>query len=79
MFSECNKKKLENKILQVKEILDGLSYPYNRRIAGVHGYFKNRDYRKWLEKADIKELSKTLTRLSQLNQPKSYLIWQTLI
>jgi hypothetical protein len=60
----------------VKEILHSFSYPYNRRIAGAHGNFKNKDYRKWLENADTKELSKALARLSQLNQPKTYLIWQ---
>jgi len=73
---EYNKQKLEGKDRQVKEILRSFSYPYNRRIAGAHGNFKNKDYRKWLENADTKELSKALTRLSQLNQPKNYLIWQ---
>jgi len=75
---DYSKRKLESKILRVKEILRDFSYPYNRRIAGSHGNFKNKDYRKWLEYADTKELSKALTRLSQLNQPKSYLIWQNL-
>jgi ABC-type ATPase with predicted acetyltransferase domain len=73
---EYNNRILVGRVQQVKEILCNFSYPYNRRIAGAHGNFKNKDYRKWLENADTKELSKALTRLSQLNQPKSYLFWQ---
>jgi hypothetical protein len=72
---EYNKQKLEGKNRPVKEILSSFSYPYNRRIAGAHGNFKNKDYQQWLENANTKELSKALTRLSQLNPSKIYLFW----
>ena len=54
---EYNKKMLDRRVQQVKEILSSFSYPYNRRIAGAHGNFKNKGYQKWLENADTKELS----------------------
>ena len=73
---EYNKRKLKGKVIEVKEILGGFSYPYNRRIAGAHGNFKNKDCRKWLENVKKDELARALTRLSQLNQPKIYLFWQ---
>jgi hypothetical protein len=73
--SEYNKRKLESKILEVKEILYSFSYPYNRRIADAHGNFKNKDYKTWLLKAKIEELARALTRLAQLNQAKIYLFW----
>jgi hypothetical protein len=76
--AEYNKQKIDGKVKQVKEILSSFSYPYNRRTAGAHGNFKNKDYRQWLENANKKELSKALTRLSQLNQPKIYIFWQKL-
>jgi hypothetical protein len=59
----------------VKEILGGFSYPYNRRIAGAHGNFTIKDYRAWLEKANVDDLALALTRLAQLNQSKVYLFW----
>jgi len=61
---------------QVKEILSGFSYPYNRRIAGQHGHFTMEDYRKWLKKAELEDLSRALRRLAQLNQSKVYLFWK---
>jgi len=73
---EYNKQKLKGNEIAVKEILEKFSYPYNRRIAGAHGNFKNKDYREWLENADTEELAKAHTRLAQLNQPKIYLFWQ---
>jgi len=69
---EYNKQKLESKINNVKEILSNFSYPYNRRIAGAHGNFKNKDYREWLQNAERDELARALMRLGQLNQPKIY-------
>jgi ABC-type ATPase with predicted acetyltransferase domain len=72
---EYNKKILNGLVPQVKEILGNFSYPYNRRIAGQHGHFTIEDYRKWLKKADLEDLSTALRRLAQLNQPKIYLFW----
>jgi len=63
------------KVPLVKEILSSFGYPYNRRIAGAHGYFAMEDYVKWLKKAEIKDLAQALTRLAQLNQAKVYLFW----
>jgi hypothetical protein len=34
------------------------------------------DYRKWLKKAETKDLAQALTRLAQLNQTKVYLFWK---
>ncbi len=73
---EYNKKKLENKILQVKAIISNFSYPYNRRIAGQHGNFTKKDYTEWLQKAEKNELARALCRLAQLNQSKVYLFWK---
>ena len=73
---EYNRRKLKGLNPQVKEMLRHFHYPYNRRIAGAHGNFKNNDYREWLKNADTSELAKALTRLAQLNQPKIYLFWQ---
>ena len=75
---EHNRRLLEGRIQQVKEILECFSYPYNRRIAGAHGNFKNKDYHIWLENADANELANALTRLAQLNQTKTYLFWKNL-
>jgi ABC-type ATPase with predicted acetyltransferase domain len=75
---EYNKQKLEGKIRQVKDIFCSFNYPYNRRIAGAHGNFKNNDYRKWLKKTEINDLAKALERLAQLNQSKVYLFWKSL-
>jgi len=72
---EYNKRMLEGRLQQVKEILGIFSYPYNRRIAGAHGNFKNKDYQGWLKNADVEELAKALCRLAQLNQSKVYLFW----
>jgi len=73
---EINKRMLEDRVPQVKEILGGFSYPYNRRIAGAHGNFTIKDYRAWLEKANVDDLALALTRLAQLNQSKVYLSWK---
>jgi len=73
---EINKRMLEGRVPQVKEILGSFSYPYNRRIAGAHGHFTMEDYRKWLKKAETKDLAQALTRLAQLNQSKVYLFWK---
>jgi ABC-type ATPase with predicted acetyltransferase domain len=73
---EYNKQKLKGQVLEVKEILKGFSYPYNRRIAGAHGHFTMNDYREWLQKAQNQELARALTRLAQLNQSKVYLFWR---
>ena len=67
---------LKERVSQVKEILRGFSYPYNRRIAGAHGNFTIKDYRAWLEKANIDDLALALKRLAQLNQSKVYLFWK---
>jgi ABC-type ATPase with predicted acetyltransferase domain len=73
---EYNKRMLEGRVLQVKEILDSFGYPYNRRIAGQHGHFTIKDYRNWLKKAEIGDLAQALRRLAQLNQSKVYLFWK---
>jgi hypothetical protein len=72
---EINKRVLNGQVQQVKGILGSFSYPYNRRIAGAHGHFTMEDYRKWLKKAEMKDLAQALTRLAQLNQTKVYLFW----
>jgi hypothetical protein len=69
-------KKLQGKVMRVKEILSRFSYPYNRRIAGAHGNYRMSDYRKWLKSAGGAELAVALVRLAQLNQPKVYLFWR---
>jgi hypothetical protein len=43
---EYNKRVLKGLVPKVKEILESFSYPYNRRLAGQHGYFTLKDYRK---------------------------------
>ena len=73
---EYNKQMLEGRVSQVKEILGSFSYPYNRRIAGAHGNFKNKDYLEWLQNAEKEELASALSRLAQLNQSKVYLFWK---
>jgi ABC-type ATPase with predicted acetyltransferase domain len=73
---EYNKRMLKGKVSQVKEILSSFSYPYNRRIAGQHGHFTMEDYRKWLKKAETKDLAQALRRLAHLNQSKVYLFWK---
>jgi len=73
---EYNKRMLNGRVPEVKEILCSFSYPYNRRIAGQHGHFTMEDYRKWLKKVTIDELARALTRLAQLNQSKVYLFWE---
>jgi len=73
---EYNKAMLEGRVQQVKEILDIFSYPYNRRIAGAHGRFTEKDYKKWLNNAKKDELARALGRLAQLNQSKIYLFWK---
>ena len=73
---EYNKRMLEGKVKQVKEILKDFSYPYNRRIAGTHGPFTKNDYNEWLEEAEKCELARALSRLAQLNQSKVYLFWK---
>jgi hypothetical protein len=75
--SEYNQQKLEGTVKYVKEILGNFTYPYNRRIAGAHGNFKNKDYQQWLQKAESDDISRALCRLSQLNQSKVYLFWAT--
>jgi hypothetical protein len=72
---EYNKQKLRGQVLEVKEILEGFGYPYNRRIAGAHGRFTKEDYERWLQNTDNSELARALTRLAQLNQSKVYLFW----
>jgi ABC-type ATPase with predicted acetyltransferase domain len=72
---EYNKQRLKGQVLEVKEILEGFSYPYNRRIAGAHGHFTKNDYEKWLQNTDISELGRALTRLAPLSQSKVYLFW----
>jgi len=72
---EYNLCKLEGNVQRVKEILSVFKYPYNRRIGGAHGNYKISDYRHWLLKAEKEELSRALTRVAQLNQPKVYLFW----
>lgn len=73
---EINKRVLQGKVQQVKEILASFGYPYNRRIAGQHGHFTLEDYRNWLKKAEIDDLAQALRRLAQLNQSKVYLFWK---
>jgi ABC-type ATPase with predicted acetyltransferase domain len=73
---EYNRRMLEGRIPQVKEILGRFGYPYTRRIAGQHGNFTMNDYRKWLKKAGRDDLAKALRRLAQLNQSKVYLFWE---
>jgi ABC-type ATPase with predicted acetyltransferase domain len=73
---EYNKQILKGQVPKVKKILENFSYPYNRRIAGQHGHFTIEDYRKWLKKAEIEDLSTALRRLAQLNQAKIYLFWK---
>jgi len=74
---EYNKQKLKDQFPEVKEILEGFSYPYNRRIAGAHGRFTKKDYTGWLQTAEKLELARALSRLAQLNQSKTYLLWKT--
>jgi len=74
--TEYNKQMLKERVQQVKAILNGFSYPYNRRIAGQHGHFTMEDYRKWLKKAETDDLAWALRRLAQLNQSKVYLFWK---
>jgi hypothetical protein len=45
-------------------VRSGFTYPYNRRIAGQHGYFTKENYRNWIEKAEKEELTKALCRLA---------------
>jgi ABC-type ATPase with predicted acetyltransferase domain len=73
---EYNNRMLNGRVKQVKEVLDRFSYPYNRRIAGAHGYFSIEDHRKWLKKAKTSDLAQALRRLAQLNQSKIYLFWK---
>lgn len=73
---EYNKRMLHGKAEQVKSILTKFTYPYNRRIAGEHGYFTQKDWNKWLKRADIEDLALALKRLAQLNQTKVYLFWK---
>jgi len=73
---EINKRVLQGKVQQVKEILSGFGYPYNRRIAGQHGRFTWEDYLNWLKDAKKDALSLALSRLAQLNQLKVYLFWK---
>jgi ABC-type ATPase with predicted acetyltransferase domain len=73
---EYNLKKLEGRVAEVKDILGGFKYPYNRRLAGQHGHFTMEDYREWLQNAETGELARALTRLAQLDQPKVYLFWK---
>ncbi len=73
---EINKRMLEGRVPQVKEILGSFSYPYNRRIAGAHGNFTMEDYREWLQNVEQEELARALCRLAQLNQSKVYLSWK---
>jgi len=73
---EYNKRMLKGQIPHVKEILSNFAYPYNRRIAGQHGHFTMRDYKKWLEKAKRNDLALALRRFAQLNQSKVYLFWK---
>jgi len=73
---EYNKRMLRGQVPQVKKILSTFSYPYNRRIAGQHGHFTLEDYRKWLKKAETKDLAQALRRLAHLNQSKVYLFWK---
>ena len=72
---EINKRMLEGRVPQVKEILSCFSYPYNRRISGAHGNFSKKDYKEWLEQAEDLDLARALSRLAQLNQSKVYLFW----
>ena len=74
---EYNKRMLEGRLQQVKEILGIFSYPYNRRIAGAHGRFTKENYKEWLQTAEKLELARALSRLAQLNQSKTYLLWKT--
>jgi len=67
---------LKGQVPQVKAILSGFSYPYNRRIAGQQRHFTMEDYRKWLKKAETGDLARALRRLAQLNQSKVYLFWR---
>ena len=75
---EYNRRMLEGRVQQVKEILGSFSYPYNRRIAGAHGHFTMKDHQEWLQNAEQEELAHALTRLAQLNQSKVYLFWKKL-
>ena len=72
---EYNKRKLKGKVTEVKEIIGGFSYPYNRRIAGAHGCFTKKNYEDWLKTVKELELARALSRLAQLNQSKVYLFW----
>ena len=74
---EYNRRMLDGRVQQVKEILSCFSYPYNRRIAGAHGKFTMEDYRKWLQNVEQEELARALVRLVQLNQSKGYLFWKS--
>jgi hypothetical protein len=71
-----NKRMLKEKMPEVKNILSTFSYPYNRRIAGAHGNFSKQAYKKWLKKAERKDLAQALRHLAQLNQTKLYLFWE---
>jgi ABC-type ATPase with predicted acetyltransferase domain len=73
---EYNKQKLKEQVPEVKEILEGFSYPYNRRIAGAHGRFTKENYKEWLQNVEKCELARAISRLAQLNQTKVYLFWE---
>jgi hypothetical protein len=71
---EYNKRLLKERVPQVKAVLSRFSYPYNRRIAGQHGCFTLEDYRKWLEKMELGDLSRALRCLAQLNRSQVYVL-----
>lgn len=73
-----NERMLKGNVTDVKTILSKFTYPYIRRIAGAHGSFSEKEYRKWLEQASEDELARALKRLAQLNQTKVYLFWEKL-
>jgi hypothetical protein len=75
---EYNKRMLDGRVQQVKEILRCFSYPYNRRIAGAHGCFTKRNFEDWLKTVKDLELARSLSHLAQLNQSKVYLFWKKL-
>jgi hypothetical protein len=54
---EYNKRKLDVKVQQVKKIMEGFSYLYNRRIAGAYGRFTKKDYRDWLHTVEKSEIA----------------------
>lgn len=73
---EYNLRMLKGKVQEVKSILSKFTYPYIKRLAGAHGHFTIKDYKKWLEQADTEDLAAALRRLAQLNQTKIYLFWK---